>query len=152
MIGTFQVLLSLRLAAFCLCAILGIGFFHSVSSADVTNRLSFEHCVFMARELNKSYPSSVDPITRVLGVACLEEGGGLVLSYLLEVSQLGKTRKENDLKGLVPRMQNMWCSDSRNKALLQRIDIQYRYMDSEGLFIGALDININDCPRSETRL
>ncbi len=103
-------------------------------------------CNSAASEINKNTPQQLDRFTTLLNTVCLKDGGGVVLVYRNEVSAPGGALNQQMLNtALRPKMLQAWCTDPVQRRTLNLINIRYAYSESDGKYIGKVDLSRQDC-------
>jgi hypothetical protein len=106
-----------------------------------------QECNAFASEINKNYPQRVDKITTVKGTVCTPDGRGIALEYYMIVDDEYASFLNQPLISaeLQPKQKNSWCSDPRQRELLNLYSIRYRYFSQSQLFLGSAYINKKMC-------
>lgn len=103
-------------------------------------------CNSAASEINKNTPQQLDKFTTLLSSVCLRDGGSVVLVYRNEVSAPAGALNQTLLNtALRPKMLQAWCTDPVQRRTLNVINIRYTYSESDGKYIGRVDLNRNEC-------
>jgi len=112
---------------------------------DAQTRASFKACVERASSDSSYYPQKLDKNTTILGVSCRQEGNRVIYIYENQVgNQLGKLLGA-DMEKQKAAVRNVACTDPSLKSLLQIVDMEYKYYDSDRVFIGKVTNRIEDC-------
>lgn len=114
-------------------------FIFSIASAGV-----YENCKATAELLNKSTPTQIDSVTKLMSAMCIPEPSGKPrLVYYMEVDL--PNVNQMDIDTLKPKMQRAWCTDPRQSRTLKDLDIRYVYRKNNGQFIGSINLSYKSC-------
>lgn len=103
-------------------------------------------CNATASQINKSTPQQLDKVTTLMSTVCLKDGRDVLLIYRNEVSApKGALDQQRLNAALKPKMLQAWCTDPVQRRTLNLINIRYTYNESDGRYIGRIDLSRNDC-------
>lgn len=115
--------------------------------ASSAHAVTMAECDAFASELNKSFPSRVDKITRVNGTACVPGSKRPVLVYRMSLDIKKSEANQSAMRNMKEVQLQNWCSEPGQLKLFNLVDIKYTYFDSSGTYVGEISHAIESCPR-----
>ena len=108
-------------------------------------------CNAAASEINKTAPMMIDKFTMFTGSVCYSDTHGRpVYLYSIKLTIPKAQLPKQAASELRKTQLNSNCSNPATRKVLKEWDLEYKYFDSDGIFVLATRIREQDCNNSKT--
>jgi len=108
---------------------------------NVYSQNNYEQCKDYSQQVNKYLPTSINNYTIFDGTYCIPSNIKSTFVYNMTFdTKLVRFEPQNRIQIL-----NGFCSNKEQLVLLKKWNVQYQYNSISGVFLGKIDISIDEC-------